>query len=96
MPKTTKFNKVIREWRNQITDLNTWTDYRMFFHQDHHEQKRAVIIAGKGGYTVAVQYIYGVLPYSPEEHHKAIDHLNIIVKEMQTQSYDLEGLAQAN
>ena len=52
--------------------------------------------SGKGGYTAAVQKIYGVLPPLTEEHHEAIDNLHTIIQVMQTHSYDLEGLAQAN
>ena len=55
-----------------------------------------VTTTGKKGYAVAVKNIYGVPPPSLEEHHKAIDNLQNIVKRMQTQSYDLEGMAQAN
>ena len=52
--------------------------------------------AGEGGYTAAVQKIYGVPPPPPEEHHEAIDNLNNIDKGMQTHSSDLEGMKQAN
>ena len=55
-----------------------------------------VTTAGKRGYTVAVQNVYSVSPPPPEEHNKAIDNLNTIVKVMQTQSYELERLVQAN
>ena len=45
---------------------------------------------------MAVQNIYGIQPPSPEEHHKAIDHINIIVQGIHMQIHKLEGLAQAN
>ena len=45
---------------------------------------------------MALQNIYSVPPPPPEEHHKAIDNLNTIVQGMQTQSYELEVLVQAN
>ena len=32
----------------------------------------------------------------PEEHHKAIDNLNTTVQVINTQSYEMEGLVQAN
>ena len=56
----------------------------------------AVTTAGKGGYTAAVQNIHGVSPPPQEEHHGAVYNLNTIYQVMQTQSYELEGLAQAN
>ena len=65
-------------------------------HQSHREQSRAVSNSGKGGYTVAVQNIYSVPPPSPKEHHKVIDNLNTTFQGMQTQSYELERLVQAN
>ena len=40
--------------------------------------------------------MYGVLPPHTEEHYEVIDNLNTIVQVMQTQSYDLEGMAQGN
>ena len=45
---------------------------------------------------MTVQNIYVLPPPSIEEHHKTIDNLNTIEKEIKTQIYDLEGLAQAN
>ena len=47
---------------------------------------RAVTTAGKGGYTMAVQNIYSVLPPPTEEHYEAIDNLNTVIHGMQTQS----------
>ena len=43
-----------------------------------------------------VQNIYSVPPPPLEEHHKEIESLNKIIQGMQTQSYELKGLAQAN
>ena len=43
-----------------------------------------------------MQNIYDVLPPPPEEHHEAIEYIQTIVQGMQTQSYDMEGLAQVN
>ena len=37
-----------------------------------------------------------VYPLPPEEHHEVIDNLHTIIQGMQTQIYDLQGLAQAN
>ena len=65
-------------------------------HRAHREQKRAVTTAGKGGYTATVQNIYGAPPPSPEEHHELIEDIQTIVKWMQKQGYDLEGLKQSN
>ena len=62
----------IQEWRRQSTDLKMWTKYEFFFHQEHWYQKRAVIAAGKGGYTAKMQNIYGVPPPLTEEHHEVI------------------------
>ena len=45
---------------------------------------------------MTVQNIYGVPPPSPEEHQKAIKKINTIVQGIQTQSHELEGLAQDN
>ena len=50
----------------------------------------------KEHYTAAVQKIYGIPPPLPEEHHEAINDVHAIVQGIQTQSYDLGGLAQAN
>ena len=65
----------------------------MFPHQYHREQRRAVTAAGKIGYTLTVQKIYGVPPPPPKEYHKDLDNLNTIVHGMQTHSYDMEGLS---
>ena len=62
----------------------------------HSKKSRAVTTAGKGGYKVVVQNIYGIPPLSPEEHHEAIENLNNIVQVMQIQSYELEGMPQEN
>ena len=43
-----------------------------------------------------VQEIYVAPPTPTEEHQEAIYNLHTIVQEIQTKSYDLEGLAQAN
>ena len=48
------------------------------------------------GYTATVQNIYGAPPRPPEDHHKVIEDIQTVVQEMQTQCYDLEGMAQAN
>ena len=40
--------------------------------------------------------MYGAPPPYPEEHHEVIEGIQIIVQGMQTQGYDLEGLAQEN
>ena len=48
------------------------------------------------GYTATVQNIYGAPPHPPEDHHKVIEDIQTVVQEMQTQCYDLEGMAQAN
>ena len=85
------FNKDIREWRRQTTNLKTWTTFKIFFHQAHREQRRAVTTTGKEGYTAAVQNIYGARPTPPEEHQKAIENLNTIFQWMQTQGYNIEG-----
>ena len=55
-----------------------------------------VSTTGKGGYTAAIQNIYGVPPPPPADHHEAIYNLNTSVQGMQTHSYDLEELALAN
>ena len=49
----------------------------------------------KKGYTVTVQNICGALP-PPEEHHETIKDIQTTVQGIQAQSYELEGLAQAN
>ena len=67
-----------------------------FFHQAHWDQRRVVTTAGKRGYTGAVKNTY-VVPSPPtEEHHGAINDLHTMVQGIQTQSYDLEILAQSN
>ena len=43
-----------------------------------------------------MQNIYGAPPPPPEDHHEAIEDIQTIVKGIQTQSYELEVLAQAN
>ena len=57
------FNNKIREWRRQTTDQKTCAKFKIFFHQSHQDQRRAVITKGKGGYTVRVQkYMVHQLP----------------------------------
>ena len=56
-----------------------WAKYKLFFHRAHRYQRRAVIAAGKVGYTVKVQNVYGSPPLSPEEHHEAIKYIQLIV-----------------
>ena len=90
------FNEDTREWRCQTTDQKTWAHFKIFFHLAHLKQMKAVTTARKGGCTAAVQNIYCVMPPPTEEHHESIDHINSIVQGMQTQSYELEVLAQAN
>ena len=82
LAQTGIFNDDIREWRKQSADLKTWAKYKLFFHQSHQEQKRAVTTAGKGGYTATVQNIYSAPPPSPEEHHEATEDIKTIVQEM--------------
>ena len=53
------FNKDIREWRQQTTNLKIWYAFNTFFHRACCEKRRAVTNAGKGGYTAAE---YDVLP----------------------------------
>ena len=55
-----------------------------------------VTTAGKGGYTVAVQNIYGVPPPPPEEHHESINHISTIFQEMYIHIHELEGLEKSN
>ena len=43
-----------------------------------------------------MQNVYGAPPPPLEEHHEAIEDIQKILQGMQTQIYDLEGLAQAN
>ena len=86
LAQTTVFNKYIQEWKRQTTDQKTWAQYKIFLHRAHREQIIAVTTVGKGGYTAAVQNIYGVPPPPPEEHHKAINDLHTIFQVMQTQS----------
>ena len=90
------FNEDIREWRWQTMDLKPWDNYNALLQQAQRKQNRAVKTTGKGGYTAAVQNIYSVPPPPPEENHEAIEKINTIDQGMQMQSYDLEGLAQAN
>ena len=45
---------------------------------------------------MTVQNVYGAPPPPLEEHHEAIEEIHIIMQDMQTPSYDLEGLAQSN
>ena len=41
------FNDDIRKWQHQATDQKTWAKFKIFFHQYHPEQRKAVTIAGK-------------------------------------------------
>ena len=43
-----------------------------------------------------MQNIHVIPPPPPEEHHEAVNDIYTMVKGIQTQSYELEGLAQAN
>ena len=81
---TVMFNKDIIKWRRQITDLKTWDSYKTFFHLSHRKQRISVTTSGKGGYTVAVQSIYGVPQHPPEEHHESINHIKNIVQGVHT------------
>ena len=54
---TATFNKDIREWRQQTTNLKTWVMFNKFLHQYYREQRIVVTTAGKGVYTVSVQNI---------------------------------------
>ena len=56
--------------------------FQDIFHRYHHEQRISVKSPGRGGYTMTVQNIYVVPPPSIEEHHKRIDNLNTIEKEI--------------
>ena len=94
--QTATFNKDIRQWRRQYSELKTWASFKTFFHRAHWQQIRALTTTGKGGYTVTIQNLYDVLPPPPEDHNEAVDFLNRIVKGMQNQSEEMEGLAQAN
>ena len=94
--KTDAFNEYIWEWFRQSANLKTWASSKKLFQREHREQRRAVTTVGKGTHTVEIQNIYGVPPSPPAEHHKSIESLHKIVQGMQTQSYKLDGLAQAN
>ena len=85
LDQTAMFNKDIREWRYKIIELKKWSNYKTFFHQSHCKHRRAFTTAGKGGYTLAVQNIYGVPAPPPEEHHEEVDHINTIFQVMYTQ-----------
>ena len=62
LEKTGVFKEDIQEWRRQSADLKTWEKYKLVFHRAHQDHKRAVTTAGKRGYTVMVQNIYGETP----------------------------------
>ena len=96
LEQTDMFNKDIRYWGILSTNQDTWANYKTFSHQTHCKQRRAVITTWKGGYTKVVQNIYGVPLSHPEENHEVIDNLNTIVQGIQTQSYDMDGMAQSN
>ena len=96
LAQTAIFNEDIREWRRQATDQKTEAKLNIFFHQYRCEQRKVATTAGKGVYTATVQNIYSVPPPSLEEHHEEIEDIQKIMQGMQEQSYDLEGLAQAN
>ena len=76
MSQTARFSEDIRDWQQQSNKLKMWSHLKIFFHRSNQYQRRAVTTAGKGGYTVAVQNIYGVPPPPLEEHHEAIGYLN--------------------
>ena len=80
------FNNNIREWRHKTTNLKTWLHYKLFLRQAHQEKIRVVTIAGKGGYTAAVQNIYGVLPPPTEENHETINSIHTIFQGTQIQT----------
>ena len=65
LSQTKMFNEDIIEWRHQTINQKTWAQFKILFRQSHREQRKAVTTAGKGGYTVAVQNIYGVPPPTP-------------------------------
>ena len=90
------FNKDSREWISQSIYQKKWAQFNIFFHRDHNEKRKGVTTSGKWGHTTAVQNIYGVLPNPPKEHHKAIKNITMKVQGIQRQSYELEGMEQAN
>ena len=75
---TAMFKKYIREWRRKTTELKTWANYKMFFHQSHRDQRIVVTTTGKGGYTATINKICSVPPPPTEEHHEVIHHINTI------------------
>ena len=81
--------KDIRECQRQATDQNSRAKFNIFFHQAHHDERRVVTTAERGGYTETVQNIYGVPPLPTEEQNEAIDHIITILQGMQIHSHDL-------
>ena len=57
LAQTGIFDDDIREWRQKSAELKTWAKYKLFFHREHREQKRAVTTPRKGGYTATVKKI---------------------------------------
>ena len=96
LTQTATINNNIREWIHRNTGLKLWATFQTFLHRSHCEKRRLVSYVGKGGYTRVIKDIFGVTPPLPEDNHYVIEKLNNIVCRMQTQSYELEGLAQAN
>ena len=96
LAQTGIFNNKICEWIRQTIDQKTWEKDKLFFQQSHREKRRAVTTAEKVGYTATVQNIYDAPPPPPEDHHEAIEYIQTIVQGMQTQSYHMEGISQAN
>ena len=90
------FNDNIQEWRRQTTDQKMSAQYNLFFYREYLEYIIAVTTAVRLVYTAAVQNIYGVLPPPSEEYHEVIEDIKNIVQGMQTQSCNLEVLAQTN
>ena len=74
--QTATFNKDIRYWRWQTTNLNKWDVLKTFSHQSHLEQSREATTALKGESTAAVQNIYGVPVPPPEDHYRVIKNWN--------------------
>ena len=72
MAQTATSNEGIREWRQQSTEIKTWSHFNIFFDKAHQYQITEANTTGKGGYTMFLHNIYGVTTPPLEEHHKVL------------------------
>ena len=97
LEQTGVFNDNTREWRRQSSNLKTWAKYKLFFSPSTPRAEKSGDNCRKRGVNRdGAKNIQCNPPTPPEEHHGKIEDTQTIMQGMQEQSYDMEGLVQAN